>query len=420
MYAIALALRHLRSRAISWLTILVVALIVATYMVIISVMEGFTEHWMGKLRALASHMEATVGGYRDGIADPGKCVESLRAIQGIKAVTYYLEVPAVILFEQGDTVGVVYGINLADEYAAGRFRDLFSGLERFGTYEVEGRKIPGCVIGSEWQKSYGLRVGDTLTVLTRPFDRDEPRPKSFYIEAVFSTGNPYLDRRAYVDYRVLDGFLRAGGRARGLSVWVEGDPDRPDLEEIRDRARMALETRTAADWGREGPRLAAMVEVKTWKERDHNLYYAMKRENRIMRFIMGFFLVLVGVFIMCIIWVLVTEKTRDVGILRSVGATPAGVASAFLAQGIFIALFGCAAGVPLGLIFISHINEIAGAVGLDVFPQTQFFVSSIPTRLLASDVYLIVALSFVVSFLASLYPAVKAARKDPIEALRYE
>lgn len=420
MYIIALALRHLRARAISWLTILVVALIVATYMVIISVMEGFTEHWMSKLRTLSSHMDATVGGYRDGIADPKKCVESLRAVDGIKAVTYYLEVPAVVLFEQGDTVGIVYGINLAEEYAAGRFRDLFGGMEQFGAYEVEGRKIPGCVVGSEWRKSYGLRVGDTLTILTRPFDRDEPRPKSFYIEAFFSTGNPYLDRRAYVDYRVLDGFLKAGGRARGLNLWVEGEPDRSDLDLIRDRARAALESRIASDWGPEGPKLAAMLEVKTWKERDHNLYYAMKRENRIMRFIMGFFLALVGIFIMCIIWVLVTEKTRDIGVLRSVGATPAGVASAFLAQGVFIALFGCAAGVPLGLIFVRYINQIAEAFGLDVFPQAQFFVSSIPTRLLASDVYFITALSFAVSFLASLYPAARAATKDPIEALRHE
>jgi lipoprotein-releasing system permease protein len=420
MYIVALALRHLRSRAINWLTILVVALVVATYMVIISVMEGFTEHWMGKLRALSSHLEASVGSYRDGVLNPKACVEAVKTVPGIRAATYYLEVPAVVFFETGDTVGMVQGINLRDEYDAGRFRELFGGIRQFGTYEVEGRKLPGCIIGREWQRSFGIRAGDTMTILTRPFDREEPRPKSFYVEGVFSTDNPYLDRRAYVDYETLDRFLKAGGRARGLCVWVEGDPDRPDLEKIRDSVREKLALRMREDGGPDGPVLADKVEVKTWKERDNNLYYAMKQENRIMRFIMGFFLALVGVFIMCILWVLVTEKTRDIGVLRSIGATPSGIAAAFLAQGFFIALFGCAAGVPLGLVFIRYINEIAGAAGVDVFPKSQFFVSSIQTRLLATDVYLIIALSFAISLLASLYPAIKAARKDPIEALRHE
>src|SRR5205085_2850271 len=143
--------------------------------------------------------------------------------------------------------------------------------------------------------------------------------------------------------------------------------------------------------------LQELVEVETWREKYGNLYYAITRENQIMRFLMAVFLLFVAIIIMLILGRLVAEKTRDIGALRALGATRASISACFLAQGLFISLCGLGLGLPIGLLFIKYLNPIeklfADVVGFHVLPASDFLVKEIPTLLTMDDLALIVGLT---------------------------
>lgn len=421
MYVLTIAWRHLRTRSITWVATALIALTVLLYLLIISVLEGFKEHYMDKLQSIQAHITVSVGQLAWGIEKPAEWAEAVaKADLGIQGVTIGLESPAMALFDNARTVGTLRGVDLERELATGRLKELLKPpglretLKEFGQHERHGKEMPGCLVGGAWRKNYNLKIGDQVTFLFSN-DAGDPRSRPFYIIGFFEGKNQYLETAAYVDRKLLARLLDYEGMAKTLYVWLD-DPNRPDLAAVRGRVRDAM----AGVLQRDNPRHLNVLEVETWQQKDNAFYEAITRENVIMRFIMGVFLALIAFIIFLIFGRLVAEKVRDIGALRALGATPAGVSACFLAQGLLIGVIGLALGLLGSYFFIANVNAIARFFGIDLFPTESFGVDRIPVHTLPHDIWLISFLTVVFATLGACVPAWRAARLNPVECLRHE
>lgn len=440
MYILTVALRYLRTRPMAWVSGLIMAAIVVMYLLVISVLEGFKEHNMKMLRSMESHITVRVGQISWGILRPEPWAAEVAKLDGVQGSSAALETSVIALPGKMKTVGEVKGIDLDAELKYGALGEDVEpkDLKEFGVHEDNGLSINGCILAGRWAEEgrYGMKIGSLITFVI--LDQEgTPRAVAFKVVG-FSKGKSELHPGfAYVDREVLAKKMGQEGCASGLNVWVEGDPDRADLDEIRLRVRNRMLELFADDshvkaqeMYEDLPKWREMLEVETWREKMGNLYRAISIENNIMRFIMCLFLLFVVVIIMLVLSRVVAEKVRDIGALRALGATPAGIRRCFLLQGLIICGLGVAAGLAGGFLFVAYLNEIEGAFSsfvqvlgyenFSVFPKDSFFIDRIPTRMRTFDVLLIAALSLLAGVLGAWLPAWRASRMNTVECLRHE
>ena len=412
--------RHLRSRGICAVAIGLISILVVLYLLIISVLEGFKEHYMDKLQNILAHETVNVGNLAWGIQRPEEWAGEISKVDPqIKGVSIGLETPALVQFDKARTIGTLRGIDLERELKYGRLKEILwpNDVHEFGMHEHGGKQVPGCIVGGAWRKSYDLQIGGLVTFAFTDED-EEVRSVAFQIVGFYEGKNPYLEQGAYADRKLLAEKIKVPGMAKTLFVWMN-DPNRPDLYAVRDKIKARMKELIARDAPRY-PNLINQVTVETWQEKDNNFYQAITRENLLMRFIMGIFLCLMAFIVYLIFGRLVAEKVRDIGVLRALGATPAGIRGCFLAQGLFIGCLGVLAGLIISYFFIGHVNTIANACGIDPFPNDSFGVVKIPTRTLPWDVYLISAVTVFSALVGAFIPAYRASKLDPVECLRHE
>lgn len=434
MYVLTMAFRLLRTRAMSYVAVAIIAAIVFLYLLIIAVLEGFKAHYMDKIQAVQAHMTVRIGHIGNGIVSPEEWATELEKVTGIRGVTVNLEVPSLAQFDKGRTIGQLRGIDLDRELKHGRLKEILkpNTLTVFGEYpDQRGRKRQGCIVGGLWRRMFDLKIGDLVTFCFTELEGDEePRAVQFKIIGFFEGQSQYLENAAYVDRSFLARQVGIEGTAKTLLLWVEGDPDRPDLQQIRENVYAKTRTLIERDVLPKDAFLKELT-VDTWREKDNNFYHAVSRENAIMRFIMAIFLLFAGFIITLILGRLVSEKIRDIGTLRAMGATQYGILGCFLFQGLLIALVGLAIGLPLAELAVSNLNEIElfvaktleslfGIPNFRVFPAEDFLLDRIPTNLRSLDVTLIVILTLASGLLGALIPALGAARQNPVECLRHE
>jgi lipoprotein-releasing system permease protein len=429
-----MAFRLLRTRAMSYVAVAIIAAIVFLYLLIIAVLEGFKSHYMDKIQSIQAHLTVRIGHIGNGILCPEEWAAELEKVKGVRGVTVNLEVPSLAQFDKGRTIGQMRGIDLDRELKHGRLKEILKPdtLTSFGEHpDQRGRKRQGCIVGGLWRRMFDLQIGDLVTFcFTELEGAEEPRAVQFRIIGFFEGQSQYLENAAYVDRSFLAREVGIQGMAKSLSIWVEGDPDRPDLEQIRENVYATMRTLIERDAVHEDTFLKEL-KVDTWREKDNNFYWAVTRENAIMRFIMAIFLLFAGFIITLILGQLVAEKIRDIGTLRALGATPYGILGCFLFQGLLIALVGLAIGLPLAGATVSNLNEVEafvaraleavfGIPNFRVFPAEDFLLDRIPTNLRSLDVMLIVILTLACGLVGALIPALRAARKNPVECLRHE
>lgn len=440
MYVLTVALRYLRTRPMAWVSGLIMAVIVVLYLLVISVMEGFTEHDMKMLRSMESHITVRVGQISWGIMRPEPWAGEVAKVDGVKSASATLETSVVALPGKLKTVGQVKGIDLDAELKYGALGEEVEprDLKEFGEHDAGGKTINGCILAGRWAEEgrFGLKLGSLITFIILD---QEGTPRSFAFKVVgFSRGkSEMLPGFAYVDRKLLAKKMGQEGCASGLNVWVEDDPDRADLDEIRLRVRNRMLELFAGDarvkdqeMYEDLPTWSEMLEVETWREKMGNLYRALSIQINIMRFIMCLFLIFVVIIIMLVLSRVVAEKIRDIGALRALGATPAGIRRCFLLQGLAICGFGVLAGLAASYFIIGHLNDLERAfswcVGtvtqreFSVFPKDSFFIDRIPTRTRPFDVLLIAVLSLAAGILGALLPAWRASRMNTVECLRHE
>ena len=386
-------------------SILGLALGVATLIVVLSVMNGFQREIRSRLLSVTSH--ATLTGLEGNLPDWQNVRNVALKQPGVVAAAPYIEEQAMLANGAHIDAATVRGIlpdeektadSLAQRVTEGSFSDLTAG-----DYNV--------ILGSALAKDLAVRVGGTVVLIAPDGIATPsgvvPRMRRFRVVGILDSGVYEIDRgTALIHMTDATRLFRMGERVTGMRLALE-DPL---------RAHSTVRNVAYA--------LGGQFYVKDWTM-DHEIFFRSIESMKKIMFIILFMIVAVAAFnIVATLVMIVKEKQTDIAILRTLGVGPPNVLLTFAIQGVLIGLGGTILGAILGKVLSDHLGSIVGA--LERLFDTQFidarvyFISDLPTYVEGSDVLQICGVAFVLCALATIYPAWRAARTAPAQALRHE
>lgn len=404
------AFRYLRARrqegfvsVIAIFSLLGIALGVATLIIVMSVMNGFRADLL--TRILGLNGDLGVYAQSGGLKDFDKTAQKLREIPGVLRVTPLVEGQVMATSDNGASGALVRGMRqedlrslppLADHIVQGSLAD-FTG--------------DGVAVGDRLARRLGVTVGSPITIIspqgTATAFGTMPRIKTYQIAALFNVGMYEYDNSfIYVPLDAAQLFFRLPDQVSSLEVFV-ADPDR-----VREEGRLIAAA------------LGGQVRIVSWQQANSSLFNAVEIERNVMFLILTLIIVVAAFNIISSMIMMVKSKGRDIAILRTMGASRAMILRIFILSGASIGVVGTLAGFVLGVVFTNNIEAIRQFVqriiGTDLFAAEIYFFTRIPARIDSGEVAAVVIMALALSFLATLYPSWRAARLDPVEALRYE
>jgi len=410
-----LAGRYLRAKRrqggvalISIISFVGILLAVATLIIVMSVMNGFRSELLGRILGFQGHVFVT-GGVLDGPERDAAAARILK-VPGVTQAAPIIEAQAIAIGPSQITGALVRGIgakDLADtKLVSGNITR--GSLRGFGVGEYGGDTV---VLGERLAQGLGVRPGDVVTLISPAGGATAfggtPLQKTYTVGATFSVGMSQYDQ-AYI-YMPLSQAQLFFGREDTADA-IEVRVDNPDHA-----TRLKAAINKAA-----GP--AALV--NDWTQRDSSFWGALKVERSVMRLILMLLVAIAAMNIISGLVMLVKNKGRDIAILRTMGAGQGSILRIFFMAGASVGALGTAAGLALGVLFCLYIGPIQQLVefvtGQAVFSSDVYYLSRIPAKVDWLEVLVIVSWALGMSFLATLPPAWRASRLDPVEALRYE
>ncbi|MFT8482908.1 MULTISPECIES: lipoprotein-releasing ABC transporter permease subunit [Gluconobacter] len=404
--------RYLRARRgerfasiIAVFSLVGIALGVATLIIVMSVMNGFKADLMGRILGL--HGDLTVFGYGRPIEAYQNDVAAIRSVPGVKSVIPMAQ--GTVLVEAGrySTGAEVQGVAQQD---LRNWRALSSGIIAGSIDRFTGDDA--VAIGTTMADRAGLTVGSPITLLSpdgqaTPFGT-MPRVKTYHVAAIFDANwNDYNSNIVLVPLPAAQKFLMLGNAVSLIQVSTN-DPSnvQPTRQDIVQRL--------------DDPRLR----VLDWTQSANGFLDAVTVEQNVMFLILTLIILVAAFNVISSLIMMVKDKTRDIAVLRTLGASRGAVMRIFLMNGAFVGIVGTAAGSALGIAFALNIERIRqwlqSLTGTNLFNPEVYFLERLPAKLVWSQVGEVIAMSLVLSLLATLYPSWRAARTDPIEALRHE
>lgn len=380
----------------------VVMLSVAMLIVVMSVMNGFRAELLDKITGLNGH--AIVQAYGGRMDDWENILEEVRATPGVVDASPLIEQPLLGSFNGRVEAILIRGNiqedldDLATKAISGDFAQLQPGASKVA-------------IGVRLAENIGARVGDTITVInpqgrSTPFGT-MPRQIGYEVAAIFEVGVYDYDG-AFVVMPMQDAqtLMLIGDAVSMIEVTVN-DPDK--VGEILAPVQRAVQGRAV---------------VNDWKTINSALFDALQVERAAMAFALSFMVLVAAFNILSSLVMLVRAKTRDIAIMRTMGATRQSLMKIFVTTGFTVGAIGTVIGLALGFAILAGRQQIVQAIGAltgqDLWDPQYRFLTTIPSKVDGGEVTMIALLALGLSFLATLYPAWKAANTDPVQVLRYE
>ena len=415
-YEIFVGLRYLRAkrrtRTISlntFISITGITLGVAALIGTLGIMTGFKEDMQAKILGTTSDVVVQPRGQQT-MAGYAEVMRQVEEVPGVVAATPYIYQQVLLTSKTGVRGVVLRGIDpdkepevteITKNVKSGTVQDLAVRRSPKADASAQTSPKPGIILGKELARRLGVVVGSRINVVSPvgPISAlgMTPKIRPFRVVGLFESGMYEYDASlAYISLEEAQRFFSMGRTATGIEVKVE---DVFTADAVAKRIDAQLGTGYMA---------------RDWMLLNRNLFSALRLEKTMM-FLLLVLITLVASFnIVGTLTMIVTEKQREIAILKAMGATPGAIMRIFMLNGVVIGLTGTAIGIPLGYTFLYLIENYF------TFDQTVYFLSSIPVHVKALDVFLVAFSAILISFAATLYPSWQAAKLAPVSALRYE
>ena len=420
-FELFISLRHLKSKRAqkfislnTWISIGGVALGVMALIVVIAVMSGFGKDLRDKILGTNSHIVVT-NITRSGMDDFESVLKKVMQSDGVKAAAPFILNQVMLTFGSKSSGVVVRGVDPEREAMVSDLeKNLIQGEIGMLKRRKKNKADPGhdnIILGKELSQKLGVQVGDAISMVS-PASRLTPmglipKIKLFKVVGLFESGMfEYDSSLAFISVQAAQRFFSMKGKVSGIEIRVE------DIDSADQIAEILQEN------------LGFPYYVRDWMRMNKNLFSALRLEKIVM-FIILILIILVAAFnIVSTLFMVVMEKTKEIAILKSMGASRTSIMKIFSFQGLIIGLLGTLIGCIGGFTIVPNLNEIVGFIenifGITAFPSDVYYLDKLPSEIQYMDSFLIVVFSIFICFVASLYPAWRASRLDPVDGLRYE